>query len=118
MRRYNWHSAGYPGWPFPVLKCKHFFSNKTHGSNFIKQHSETTRYDTRCYFDVRAKADMNQLNLPHGNCCGWKLPECLKRFKKKHIFVSFVIIFGTLSFRVGRGRPTLYAGLTADDDED
>ena len=26
-----------------------------------------TRYDTRCYFNVRSKADMSQLNLPHGN---------------------------------------------------
>jgi len=25
------------------------------------------RYDTRCYFSVRSKADMSQLNLPHGN---------------------------------------------------
>ena len=25
------------------------------------------RYDTRCYFNVRSKANMNQLNLPHGN---------------------------------------------------
>ena len=24
------------------------------------------RYDTRCYFYVRSKADMRQLNLPHG----------------------------------------------------
>ena len=24
------------------------------------------RYDTRCYFDVRSKADISQLNLPHG----------------------------------------------------
>jgi len=22
---------------------------------------------TRCYFNVRSKADMSQLNLPHGN---------------------------------------------------
>jgi len=29
------------GWPFPVLKCKCIFSNKIHGNNFIKQHSET-----------------------------------------------------------------------------
>ena len=28
---------------------------------------DTIRYDTRCYFDVRSKADMSQLNLPHGN---------------------------------------------------
>jgi len=27
----------------------------------------TIRYDTRCYFDVRSKADMNRLNLPHGD---------------------------------------------------
>ena len=25
------------------------------------------RYDTRCYFNVRLKADMSQRNLPHGN---------------------------------------------------
>jgi len=25
-----------------------------------------TRYDTRCYFNVRSKADISQLNLPHG----------------------------------------------------
>jgi len=27
----------------------------------------TIRYDTRCYFNVRSKADISQLNLPH--CC-------------------------------------------------
>jgi len=27
----------------------------------------TIRYDTRCCFNVRSKADMSQLNLPHGN---------------------------------------------------
>ena len=26
--------------------------------------SDTIRYDTRCYFSVRSKADMSQLNLP------------------------------------------------------
>ena len=26
----------------------------------------TLRYDTRCYFNVRSKADISQLNLPHG----------------------------------------------------
>ena len=26
----------------------------------------TRRYDTRCYFNVRSKADTSQLNLPHG----------------------------------------------------
>ena len=28
--------------------------------------SYTIRYDTRCYFNVRSKADISQLNLPHG----------------------------------------------------
>ena len=29
----------------------------------------TIRYDTRCYFNVRSKADISQLNLPHGKAC-------------------------------------------------
>ena len=28
--------------------------------------SSLNRYDTRCYFNVRSKADISQLNLPHG----------------------------------------------------
>jgi len=28
---------------------------------------DTIRYDTRGYFNVRSKADMSRLNLPHGN---------------------------------------------------
>ena len=27
---------------------------------------DTIRCDTRCYFNMRSKADMNRLNLPHG----------------------------------------------------
>jgi len=30
-------------------------------------HLEVLRYDTRCYFNVRSKADMSRLNLPHGD---------------------------------------------------
>ena len=34
---------------------------------------DTIRYDTGCYFNVRSKADMSQLNLPHGtNNEKWK----------------------------------------------
>ena len=29
--------------------------------------ADTIRYDTRCYFNVRSKADMSRFNLPHGN---------------------------------------------------
>ena len=31
---------------------------------------DTIRYDTRCYFNVRSKADVSQLNLPGGFVCG------------------------------------------------
>ena len=30
---------------------------------------DATRHDTKCYFNVRSKADMSQLNLPHGTLC-------------------------------------------------
>ena len=39
---------------------------------------DTIRYDTSCYFNVRSKADMSQLNLPHGN-------RQLKSVKQKKI---------------------------------
>jgi len=29
---------------------------------------DTIRYDMKCYFNVRSKADMSPLNLPHGVC--------------------------------------------------
>jgi len=29
--------------------------------------ASSVRYDTRCYFNVRSKADMSRLNLPHGD---------------------------------------------------
>ena len=29
--------------------------------------ADTIQYDARCYFNVRSKADMSRLNLPHGN---------------------------------------------------
>ena len=32
----------------------------------VKPELNTIRYDTRCYFNVCSKADMSQLNLPHG----------------------------------------------------
>ena len=28
--------------------------------------TRTIRYDARCYFNVRSKADTSRLNLPHG----------------------------------------------------
>jgi len=39
--RYNWHSAGSLGWPFPMVEYSVYFSNKIYGSNFIEQHTHT-----------------------------------------------------------------------------
>jgi len=40
----------------------------SNGAAAAQQHGaqQQIRYDTRCYFNVRSKADMSQLNLPHG----------------------------------------------------
>jgi len=40
---------------------------KDAGSATLSAYVAAERYDTRCYFNVRSKADMSQLNLPHGN---------------------------------------------------
>jgi len=40
------------------------------------------RYDTRCYFNLRSKADISQLNLPHGTD-NWKSVKTEKKTKKK-----------------------------------
>ena len=32
---------------------------------FIHQIYDSIRYDRRCYFNVRSKANISQLNLPH-----------------------------------------------------
>ena len=37
----------------------------THFQNSFAEY-DTIRYDTRCYFNVRSKADISRLNLPHG----------------------------------------------------
>jgi len=35
--------------------------------DMLSEHAtEFICYDTRCYFNVRSKANMSQLNLPHG----------------------------------------------------
>ena len=33
---------------------------------FIYDNADNIRYDTRCYINVRSKANKSQLNLPHG----------------------------------------------------
>ena len=46
-----------------------------------RTHWDTIRYDTRCYFNVRSKADISQLNLPHGTD-NWKSVKTEKKTKK------------------------------------
>ena len=41
-------------------------SRSVQGRQAKVTNNDTIRYDTRCYFNVRSKADMSQLNLPHG----------------------------------------------------
>jgi len=37
------------------------------GRELVEENAKLIRYDdTRCNFNVRSKADMSQLNLPHG----------------------------------------------------
>jgi len=43
--------------------------------------NDTIRYDTRCYINVRLKANMSQLNLPHGS---------RKKVIAIHKFVTYV----------------------------
>ena len=40
------------------------------------------RYDTRCYFNVRSKADMSQLNLPHENTTKSAKNRKTKKYKR------------------------------------
>ena len=40
-----------------------------HDLDWYRRAAASTQYNTiymRCYFNVRSKADMSQLNLPHG----------------------------------------------------
>jgi len=46
-----------------------FTAHSVHNANYsqyLLRMSSFIRYDTRCYFNVRSKADISQLNLPHG----------------------------------------------------
>ena len=41
-------------------------TSQLEGTKYTWSH-DTIRYDTRCYINVRSKANMSQLNLPHGH---------------------------------------------------
>ena len=57
------------------------------GSQEVSTRDQLIRYDTRCYFNVRSKADISQLNLPHGNrqlkkCKNRKKVKCMHAFRR------------------------------------
>ena len=49
----------------PTNSVKALKANRVRITTFNLRY-DTIRYDTRCYFNVRSKADIRQLNLPHG----------------------------------------------------
>jgi len=53
-----------PGRPRPVPAHHDMFSWHQHTRQLM--YFWNSAYDTTCYFNVRSKADTNQLNLPHG----------------------------------------------------
>ena len=58
------------GRPLPTtffFLCLRPSNRRGGGIKFSGCQTVTIRYDTRCYFDVRSKADTSQLNLPHGD---------------------------------------------------
>jgi len=57
--RYNWHSAGFPGWPFPMLKYKYIFEIKY------------TKTILSFFYQTAL-----------GNCYGLKLAKCGLQLKK------------------------------------
>jgi len=74
--RYNWHSAGSPGWSFPVLKYQYIFQ---------------TKYTEAISSNGTRKLLWSEIT---------KMPIAVKKNKS---VVSFMVIFGTLSFRIRRG---------------
>ena len=50
--------------PFPVVQFQ--WQQLYRSYKVIRKAGIAIRYDTRCYFGVRSKADTSQLNLPHG----------------------------------------------------
>jgi len=65
-------------WKWPVVQHKHILIKPIIyiGLLFVFD----LRYDTRCYFNVRSKADISQLNLPKRNR---QLKKCKNRKKLK-----------------------------------
>ena len=50
----------------PLSRQLQVIQSQTHSIEMNLQFKGFVKYDTRCYFNVRSKADISQLNLPHG----------------------------------------------------
>ena len=64
-----WHETGSSLFSQAVVRYAEFLMADfpTHSPLLPVALSKVTiRYDTRCYFNLRSKANMSQLNLPHG----------------------------------------------------
>jgi len=72
--RYSWHSAGSPGWPFPVLKYKCIA--------FQIKYTEA----------ILSNSTRKLLRL--------EISKMVLQFKRNTFIVLFTIIFGTLSYPV------------------
>ena len=62
----RWQNA----WYQQIIATKVLLGNRILYAEYdidaMKNTNNMIRYDTRCYFNVRSKANMSQLNLPHG----------------------------------------------------
>jgi len=74
VRRYNWHSAGSVGWPFPMLKYEYIFRIK---------------YTEAILSNSARKLSLFEL-----------ITEMLIAVKKINLLCYFIIVFGTLSFPI------------------
>jgi len=74
VRRYNWHSAGSLGWPLPVLKYQYIFQIKYTETILSNRTRELLWFE-----NIKMLIAVYEKNM-----------------------VSFIIIFGTLSFPIGK----------------
>jgi len=71
-------------------------------------------YDTRCYLNVRSKANMSQLNLPHGTVC-----VCVRACVCVCVYVLmlinvFIRVFRVQAISLGQGQGPVAEKLIAN----
>ena len=71
----DWHPAHVRHVPLPTFQPRDRSPSRGESQDVsyierarsLSLRRDTIRYDTRCHFNVRSKADTSQLNLPRGN---------------------------------------------------